>query len=182
MLDECTEILINRRLDGELSPAESLELDKLLIRNPQARTLLDEYTRMDDVAGEVIRNTVAEPARNIEPAECSSWTHSPLRWWRSFGLISAVAACITLAFLFSQRAMVNSAPSAGSFASADRSTSPDAVASGNTDYVASLQGRRRETESVQRDVIGVWDQQSNSLYLLELNSARSLVEPVRANY
>ena len=56
------------------------------------------------------------------------------------------------------------------------------MASGNTDYVASLQGRRRETESVQRDVIGVWDQQSNSLYLLELNSARSLVEPVRANY
>ena len=42
MIDERLERLINRKLDGELSEAESLELDKLLIRSPEGRAMLEE--------------------------------------------------------------------------------------------------------------------------------------------
>ena len=183
MLDERTEILMNRRLDGELTPDESLELDKLLIRDPQGRALLEEYARMDKAAGEVIRAVVSTPAKRIEPAECSSWAGPLRRWWYSFGLVSAVAASITLAFLLSQRAvqvpMPNAAPG---IAAVEGPVAGPSLAGSNLDYVANMEGPRRETNTVEQNVIGVWDDQTRSLYLLEVNSDRSLVEPTRENY
>ena len=47
MTDERTERLITRKLDGELTEAESLELDKALVRSPEARSLLEDYERTD---------------------------------------------------------------------------------------------------------------------------------------
>ena len=47
MIDERTELLINRRLDGELGEDEALELNKRLIRSPEARRLLEEYSRIE---------------------------------------------------------------------------------------------------------------------------------------
>jgi len=55
MIDERTEQLVTRKLDGELTGAESHELNKLLIRSPQARALMEEYERADALAGEALR-------------------------------------------------------------------------------------------------------------------------------
>src|SRR5689334_19423082 len=52
MIDERTEQLINRRLDGELLPGEQLELDKCLIRCPEARAMLEDYQCFDVLARE----------------------------------------------------------------------------------------------------------------------------------
>lgn len=46
-IDEQLERLIVRSIDGELSEEEQLSLDRELIRNPEARRLMDEYRSMD---------------------------------------------------------------------------------------------------------------------------------------
>lgn len=183
MIDERTERLINRRLDGQLTEDESLELNKLLIRSPEAQTLLAQYAAMDEQLGDVVRTVVSAPAATVEPGEVSGWSLAPRRWWYSFGLISALAAAITLAVLVSQR--VSGIPGGDLQARSvvDASLAGREFFSGNEpDYVATIEGPRRQTERLQREVIGVWDRQSHSLYLLEVDSARSLVEPVRVNY
>jgi hypothetical protein len=183
MLDERAEILINRKLDGELSDDESLELDKLLIRDPGLRAMLEDCGRMDALAGEVIRTAVDAPGRRAEPARFSTWVGTVRQWWRSFGMVSAVAAAVTLAFLLSQRVTPIQVrrPAAGM-----ATVSPNTVGRSeglmNADYPADMEGPRRETKTLERDVIGVWDQQTRSLYLLEITRDRSLVEALRENY
>jgi hypothetical protein len=183
MIDERTEQLINRKLDGELSDQESLELDKLLIRNPQVRALLEEYARMDEQAGEVIRAVACEPVTRIGPQDVLSWTSAPRhQWWYSFGLVSGVAAAITLAVLLSQRTSTLRVSRPSSLQLSHTPSQDADPLAGQLDYVWNVEGPRRETVNLDRDVIGVWDGESGSLYLLEADSTRSFVEPVRVNY
>ncbi len=185
MIDERTEQLINRKLDGELSEEESLELNKLLIRDPRARALMEEYARMDEQAGQLIRAVVRQPVARIGPGEVSSWASGPRhQWWYSFGLVSAVAAAITLAVLLSQRAAMlgNETPSSLQQMSLDSAQADTSAARPQLDCAWNIDGPRRETLNLDRDVIGVWDRESGSLYILEADSTQSLVEPVKVNY
>ncbi len=189
MIDERIEILINRKLDGELSEEDSLELNKLLIRNPDAHALLDEYAVMDRLAAEAIEAELAEPVARVSPEQVSQWNKSKRQWWYSMALISAVAAALTLSVLLSQRAanMNDSAalPISGVHSAQQAAaTLTDRAPQGRLVNVGTipLDGRRRQTDSLERDVLGVWDQDSHSLYLLEANEARSTVEPVKFNY
>lgn len=184
MIDERTEQLMNRRLDGEITAVESLELDKLLIRDPHARRLMDEYARLDALAGEAIRSAVNTQAAPTVPTAgaTAGWRVPQRQWWYSFGLVSAVAAAITLAVLLSQRAAtIGLTGRAGQVAlhePADTARDPGRA----VDYIRHVDGPRRETLNLDRDVIGVWDHHTGSLYLLEADTTRSRIEPVKANY
>jgi len=96
-------------------------------------------------------------------------------------MISAVAAAITLAVLLPQRTAVFPGP-VGAHPQVSGSPGIAPTAHPGTDWLAAVEGPRRRTDSIDRDVIGVFDQQSGSLYLLEFDGTRSSVEPVRANY
>jgi len=71
MIDERTEHLISRKLDGELSEDEALELNKLLIRDPEARGLMEDYARMDRQVGEAVRAVLWSATGGAAPA--TSW-------------------------------------------------------------------------------------------------------------
>ena len=90
MVDERVEHLINRRVDGELTGAESLELDQLLVRSPEARSLLEEYERTYALAREALgsafgRNDCSEE-RAGEWARTAVWR---VRSWPAVGGSSA---------------------------------------------------------------------------------------------
>lgn len=181
MIDERTEQLINRKLDGELTDGESLELDKLLIRDPQARVMLEQLVRIDTQAGEVLRAVTSASVAAASAVEVAAWAPRRQHWWQSLGLVTAVAATITLTVLLSQRALLLEGQTPVSPQSV---SAPQVVSASGAPRESewNIQGPRRETLDVDRDVIGVWDRQSGSLYLIEANSTRSLVEPVKVNY
>jgi anti-sigma factor RsiW len=99
-VDPNIERLIVRRLDGELTPDEQLELDRVLLKCPEARALLEEYERIDGLASAAVASVVADdremPARS-EPLGQQQPAHGYSRaWW---ALPAAVAAAIALAAL-----------------------------------------------------------------------------------
>lgn len=184
MIDERAERLINRKLDGELTADETLELNRLLIRSPEVRSVMESYLLMDEQVGEAVRTVVSAPAAHGAPRDISNWSRKR-QWWYSFGLVSGLAAAITLAVLLSQRAA-----ELGGTSPSDPGSIRSAVAARHTpeptvEYVADtadIEGPRHETVSLEREVIGVWDYRSGSLYLLEADVARSLTQPVKVNY
>lgn len=52
---EIIELLINRKLDGELSAGQEAELNEALAASPEHRDLFDEMSRVDRMCAEVIR-------------------------------------------------------------------------------------------------------------------------------
>lgn len=211
MIDERTELLINRKLDGQLSPADALELDRRLIRDPQARTLLEDYARDDGLAGEAIASLTAERTSSAAPTEVAAWSPSRKQRWLSLGMISGIAAALALAVLTARGplgqdaspdsggmnspamadamadAMPNAASHAASHAMSGDPTTPDVPAAQPRplQHVAGFEGFQgpiRQTDRLDRDVIGIWDAKSRSLYLLEADVARSALEPVKYNY
>ena len=59
-IDERTERLINRKLDGEITPDEELELNKILIRSPATRALLERSAGYDGLARAALREELGE--------------------------------------------------------------------------------------------------------------------------
>ena len=100
------ERLIVRKLDGELTDGESLVLDRELLRHPEARAMLEDYTRIDALAGAVIATSVDHAAvhpTNVptddDAVQRGTGVHTtrpaphPHRWmWYA----SAAAACLAL--------------------------------------------------------------------------------------
>lgn len=95
--DERIEHLISRKLDGELTDDERLELDRALIRSPEHRRMLEESENIDALCADLIRDSVhADPA--VPLVSPSSQRIHPLPtgpgrrhlWWI---LPGALAAC-----------------------------------------------------------------------------------------
>ena len=61
------ERLIVRYLDSELTEEEELELNRELIRNPEAQQLLDDYRRADDLAVAALNRVIPDNGA-VEPA------------------------------------------------------------------------------------------------------------------
>ncbi|HUU82151.1 MAG TPA: hypothetical protein VM243_01485 [Phycisphaerae bacterium] len=102
-VDDRIERLIVRRLDGELSDEEALELDRELLRSPQARQLLEEYRRIDGAAVEALTAAIGDDAGEAVPFPVVTTTrrkgYSRL-WW---ALPAAVAATLALIVMFTPR-------------------------------------------------------------------------------
>ncbi|MBI4718192.1 MAG: hypothetical protein HY763_10335 [Planctomycetes bacterium] len=113
-LNEHLERLIVRYLDGELSPGEVLELQREVLRNPQARRTLDEYERADALAaealGQVFGGEAARPRVEVRPSAPSphrAIAASPIRsrarrdhrgWWLVPGAIAAALLAMVVPF------------------------------------------------------------------------------------
>ncbi len=100
-VDQRTERLIVRRLDGELSEDERAELDRTLLRCPEARALLEEYQRIDGAAVAALSASAVSCGKPIETfprvaQPATSRGYSRL-WWV---LPAAIAATIVLMVTF----------------------------------------------------------------------------------
>lgn len=92
--DDPLERLISRKLDGELSADESLELDKHLIREPSARQWLEESERIDELARVFLGEVCAENEERLHFTPADRGATRRRRW---IGAVTAVAAaCLAL--------------------------------------------------------------------------------------
>lgn len=183
-MDDRTEHLITRRLDGEITEDESLELDKQLIRSPEARTYLNEQERIDALAGEALRAALA-PGNTEAPAtsEPTAWPAKVSPWRRYLQPAAAVAAAITLAVLAATipsgkpRTTGTKLPVAMSNPSEPGLTqlSVPTVPVADDDW-ADL------PRSGQHRLIGVYDEGTQSLYLLEMNRRPDVATPAAAKF
>jgi anti-sigma factor RsiW len=180
MIDERTETLITRRLDGELSAEQSLELDKLLIRSPEARALLEESERIDRLAATALRGALAH-----EPAPPASVIERAARR-KLIGIFSGtgtVAAAILLAVVVGgvPRGWLPPAPPTdhimphGPLAGGQE-------AAGELAFGSLIDGPRHEAHRIVRDVFGIYDDETQSIYLLEMDHQQTTVVPVTMNY
>jgi anti-sigma factor RsiW len=183
-MDERTEQLINRRLDGEITEEESLDLDKRLIRSPEARTYLEEQVRIDSLAGEALRGVVAPGDSQWYPQEEStSWPTRGGIWRRYLRPVAAVAAVIAVA------ALVASLPSGHS----RQPGATSAVVDSGQDAASQAGHQPIQTVPVddswpglpragRHEVIGVYDDATQSLYLLEMSPRSGTNSPAAMDF
>lgn len=97
-VSEHVESLIVRRLDGELSAEEQLELDRELIRDPAARALFERYAAIDIVAGKVLARCATPRLPMVALSGRSHRGRGRREHARGLWMIgvSAVAACLAL--------------------------------------------------------------------------------------
>jgi hypothetical protein len=98
-----TERLIVRKLDGEISEDEELQLNRELIRDPEARRLMEEYERIDGLAAAALDAALGDEAFSAHAASMEA----PLRvsagrgyhrgWWLVPGAVAAALLAIMIA-------------------------------------------------------------------------------------
>jgi anti-sigma factor RsiW len=189
MIDERTERLINRRLDGELTEAESLELDKQLTQSPEARSLLAEYEANDALAAKALDALLAEgdapedrTATVARPANRLRWAGTRRMTRNRWGL----AAAAGLALIIGAGLGRWTAPRAKPIDVPDNNASrPPVVVDADSPENAlgrmTVQASAGVDQRIEREILGVFDEETQSLYLLEASRARAR-DPMTVNY
>ncbi len=90
-VDERTELLINRYLDGALSDADQAELHAILGRDAAARAMFDHYIHNDAMASRALRRCIESTMPRSLPRQRRGW---PL-------VIAASGLAAAAVFLFS---------------------------------------------------------------------------------
>jgi len=187
MIDERTEQLITRRLDGELADGESLELDRELIRSPEARRAFEDAQRIDALTDETLTALLdAGDSRNFHPTD-GMVSHAARRITRrrldgAIGVAAAVLLVMASTSVLPQFGG-NSGPSQANVGNATPFIQP-AV---NQVPIESLvidntAGPRRQRQRIDQDVIAVVDPETQTVYLLEIQRTRSSTDRLRADY
>jgi hypothetical protein len=173
--DDRLESLISRRLDGELSDTESLELDKWLIRDAEARRCYEELARIDLLASEVLSSACAERSEVFSDGVRPTRILRRSAWW---GLISmAAAACLALVLIWP--AQTPRDPTHDTLAR-NPAVSHPGVNTPNSDPFSkpSVQLANYPAEPVRQsgtkvDYYGIFDEGQEKLYLLEVKQTTS---------
>lgn len=101
-MNESLEKLMMRRLDGEISPEEQLDLDRELLLDPEARRVFEEYQRLDALANAAIAHAVEESSSPFRVRAPSDRTTSiPARsysrvWWCLPGALAAALVLLVV--------------------------------------------------------------------------------------
>lgn len=159
------ERLINRRLDGELTEDESLELDRELIRNPQARMLLEQLSRLDKLAGAAIADACS--AETIVPAVRACQVRRPASAMQSWWLVPGSLAAGVLLY-FGLSLLPVGAPDRAPMSEAVSTGRPSVVvppSSQTVGYQPVIQSRR----FLDREYLGVANEAGDTIYLIEMN-------------
>ena len=185
------ERLIVRRLDGEITPDEELELDRELLRLPEARALLESYQAIDELSAEVIATCAGRPSAD-QPLRLVPSGRPPARTKRHSWMLYASALAAGLALVIIWRTPEAAPPQAtpGEMQVARGSASPDRptpkhvvprVGESGGDVgvwrVADRPAQRLE-RFTDRNVILVPGRDGN-VYLLNLDNVREVRQPTR---
>lgn len=99
-VDKDIERLIVRRLDGEITDEEELTLNRELIRNPDARELLESYGGIDELAAVALRETVGAGDTRVDtaavPSRSAAPPHTSRRWMWQLASGSIAAAILAV--------------------------------------------------------------------------------------
>lgn len=190
-VDKNIERLIVRRLDGALTEDEALQLDRALIRNPEARAMLEDYQRVDTLASaalaDVLGGEVSFDVSTLTPrVPAAAAAPPPVIYRRGTWLIPGAIAAALLAMVLptpswhqqdgSQAAGRTSHPTRFSrpVGTIDpRGTAPRSIGSPNLQRnVSHLPRTRGKTV---RDVIGVMGD-DGGIYWIEVDRSRTVRE------
>lgn len=106
-MDENLERLIVRSLDGDLSEDEQLDLDRELIRNPDALRLMEEYGSIDRLAVASLEALVCNDDFHVEaPSEIGAQRERRGRHHRGWMLVSGAIAAAVLAIVIPRSAIL----------------------------------------------------------------------------
>jgi len=175
-VDERTERLIVRQLDGELTPSEQDELNQILLRSAAARRMLNDYQQNDRLATDVI-GAVAE-GRWPSAAEPIRAGRSSVRWiWGTLAAGLAAAAAIVIALSLPRTVepvgQAGALSQPGPVAEADR---PDFPA--DQLIYTSTEVPHHGERWVNRNYIGVLDESKDLLFIMEVDRTRTIRMPV----
>ena len=183
-VDKDIERLVVRQLDGELTENEQLELNRELIRNPEARRLMEEYTRIDGLAVAALDEALGDDSLSFDPAALPSRGQpvTARRYHRGWWLVPGAIAAALLAIVVAQfpGASTSDQPMAG-----HRPVQPGQVMPvpydgpprkdimQNTGFGPVGRTIRRNTG---REVIGVIGDDGN-IYWIEIDRIRTIKQP-----
>ena len=186
-VDKNIEELIVRRLDAALSEEEALELDRELIRNPEARRLMEEYEKVDHLAAAALGEALGGERLTFDaealpsPTEPRPVTQYHWGWRLGTGAIAAALLAIFVA-----RAPFATSPTSPTVVDGtSQTTAPQAVpyptngarSNGLMRNVSSA--RPRVLRDTGREVFGVLGDDGN-IYWIEVDRTRTTrVNPVR---
>jgi hypothetical protein len=101
------ERLIVRALDGEINEDDQLALNRELIRNPDARRLMEEYRRIDEMTASALGETLSNDPLPLDVAalpEQRAFQDSPRNihrtWWLAVGAVAAALLAAVSARFF----------------------------------------------------------------------------------
>lgn len=175
--DEQLERMITRRLDGELDDAESLELDRRLLRDPDSRRLLEQYEAIGHSAASVLgaefggsATAVTLPNADVGPLR---FAPAARRSWRLGLLVPGAIAAALLAVVVARWQTPVTTPSAERAAAPRAEWNIPQVLASQRDGV-----QPRVNRNTAVDVIGVVGR-DGSLYFLEVDRSRTVTRPSR---
>jgi len=154
-VDERIERLIVRSLDGEASPQEQAELQRVLARDAAARALWHEYRSNDAMAAGAIERLIIGPAT----ARTGSQGRRRAATWLGWG---AAAAAVVLLLLWPMRHFGDAGDSGGAAVH-------DGVAGVGSSQLVDPAGSDPGDGSDRRDFFGILDERNGDLYLFERN-------------
>jgi anti-sigma factor RsiW len=182
---ENIERLVVRSLDGALTPDEAHELNRALIRDPEARRLCDEYRAVDRLAGGLLGETrtghqvdleaiFAAPIGATHSSRRASW-----RFHRGWLMIPGAIAAGILAMILPQPALTPTGPP--SRPAMTLRTAPSAVSQGvwpvhENGMMRPVSTMPRVRSDTGREVIGVVGEDGN-LYWIEVDRTRTICVP-----
>lgn len=192
-IDEHLERQINRALDGELTEDERLELDRELIRHPQARQMMERYAELDALAGESLGTLWVdqlEARTSLAEAAGRPGARGYRRaWWLLPGAVAAaILAALWIVAPPAQRGalsppqdntLVESTPSPGGARTPVTAPpqGPWRAADGINRGVVPVNHRPTWTDrAIDRGVYGVRGSDGN-IYLIEVERTRTREQP-----
>ena len=185
-MDKEIEKLIVRCLDGELSEDEQLLLNHELIRNPEARRLMEECKRIAELAAAAIGHELGEDRMPLDPLTLPDRTRSqPFRHYhRGWWLVPGAIAAALLAIVVARFPAV--APTPTSVANNSRQHAnvvlPRISPAGQQQGVMRTVGTNPAGTSIKRDtgreILGVVGD-DGSIYWIEVDRIRTIKRPRR---
>jgi hypothetical protein len=192
-MDERLERLINRHLDGELTDAEQVELDRLLLRDPEGREDLEAYRRIDAWSREALADALAVGSNGQTATihrDRAGRAHTIRLRWLSWTVVAA-AAVLAFAVLFPPMTRTPPGPGptmhngrglvrpAGAMP-VDFTLAPDQI-----DFPARPASMGMSTERARYravDVLGIYDPQKQEVLLLGWDREKDSAKMVSYEY
>ncbi len=189
-IDADIERRIVRYLDGALNAEEALELERELLRDPEARLLFEEYRRVDELTTDVLTHVIGEGKAVVNVDDPQSATQSRrmgrahLVWWL---LPGAMAAALMLVVFGGPELRVDPGPLQEPFPRAVESgermmglggldSTPVLRPKPSVQNVSHAPARRRVKRDVYRDVFGVVGEDGN-VYWIQVDKVRTIKRP-----
>lgn len=195
MIDERIELLINRRLDGDLAEDESLELDRELIRSPEARRVLEESQRIDALTVDTLDRLLdADEAPHLRAADgvvsAAARRATRRRLDGAIGVAAAVLLVMASTSLLPQNGQRRGSSGGTTAQVADTTgfvgpaAEPDAgpAAMPYPVVIDNTAGPRRQHQRIDQNVIAVVDPETQTVYVLEIERARDSTSRLRVDY